>query len=511
MKIKYIYFSLLIPFLVSCNEEDLTLTPAGQELDVTFYKTEEQINQALYAAYDPFQHVIWGGNAFMWGSVTSDDAVAGGADNTDQKTFQLADRFVLTPIEDKDKDLLQFWESRWKIVYRSNLILKFADPATELGRKAIAHAYFLKAYAYFELVRMFGGMPIIDKVPNPDDKFPRATVEQTYAAIEGYLKASLESGMPKRKNGVDPDGLATEASVRTLLGKVYVYQKKYAEAIEELEKVANDPEYGLEPNYADVFNPANKHGKESIFEINFTSTDGGTIWDQYVNGNAVYTLVGPRTGEVPIKNVNFSWGWGMNQPTNKLAQAFDAMGDTARKNHSIISSDSIKKMSPTTTFQNELTGWWDLKHIRRIGFFTSATQVAQNTILLRLSDVFLLLAEAYNRKSPADDAKARFYLNKVRARAKLPEYTSESGDVLFDLIKKERQLELCLEGDRYFDLVRWGDAEKELTGDAENVALNGSSYKDGKPGTATKGLFPIPQDEMNKIGIDPTFPQNEGY
>lgn len=508
-KFKYIIFGLLFLPFVSCTDEDLTLTPEGKELDVTFYKTEEQILQALYGAYDPLQHVIWGANPFMWGSITSDDAVAGGADATDQKTYQMADRFTLAAFEDKEDDLNQFWVSRFKIIYRSNLILKFADPTTAVGRKGIAHANFLKAYAYFELVRMFGGMPIIDKVPAADDKFPRATIEQTWAAIEKYCNDALAAGMPKRKNGVDPEGLATEASVLTLLGKAYVYQGKYAQAIEVLEQVAADPEYALEANYGDIFRPDNKHGKESIFEINFTSTDGGTIWDQYSNGNASYTLCGPRTGEVSIANADFEWGWGMNQPTQKLAKAFDDAGDVIRKNNSIISNDSIQEVSPSTTFQNSMTGFWDLKHIRRKGFFVSATQVAQNIIIFRLSDVYLLLAEAYNRTG--NDTKAREYLNKVRQRAGLPANTTDTGDVLFAKIKQERQLELCLEGDRYFDLVRWGDAETELTGDPENAGLSTYNYSTGLPGKKSNGLFPIPQAEMNKIGVTPDFPQNPGY
>lgn len=502
MKNKYILLLSLFAAFTACNEDDLTLKPEGKELDVTFYKTEEQIKQALYAAYDPFQHVIWGGIPFMFGSVTSDDAIAGGSDLTDQKGYQVLDRFSAAALEDKETNIHDFWVSRFKMIYRCNLIINFADANSALGKKALAHAYFVKAYAYFELTRMFGGMPIIDKVATPDDRFTRASQTDTWLAIEGYLKKSLEYGMPKRSGGVDPDGLATEASVQTLLGKVYVYQKKYVEAIPVLESVAGNNQYGLEENYGMIFWPGNKHGKESIFEINFTNTDGGTIWDQYVNGNASYTLVSPRTGEVGIKNATFNWGWGMNQPTKKLAAAFDAMGDTARKNHSIISSDSILKVSPTTVFDKSITGYWDLKHIRRKGFFVNATQVNQNIILLRLSDVYLLLAEAYANNN--NETKALEYLNKVRTRAKLPAATA--GDV-FTKVKKERQLELCLEGDRYFDLVRWGDAVTELTG--EEYDAGGFNYATGKPGVATKGLFPIPQNEINALG-DSNF-QNEGY
>jgi len=505
MKNKYILIGLLFIMFGACTDDNLTLEPQGKELDVTYYQTELQLKGAIYAAYDPLQHIIWGANPFMWGSIASDDAVAGGGDLSDQKSYQMADRFGLAPVEDKDDNMNQLWTSRFKMIYRSNLILKFADEKSDFGKMARAHAYFLKAYAYFELTRMFGGMPVIDKVANPDDKFGRSSVSDTWKAVEGYLLNAVDD-LPERSGGVDPDALATKASAQALLGKVYVYQKKYSEAITVLEQVAQKSEYRLETDYAQVFNPANKHGKESIFEINFTSADGGDIWDQYSNGNASYTLCGPRTGEVAIENADFFWGWGMNQPTQKLAQAFDAMGDVIRKKSSIISSDSIVSLSPSAAFQNELTGYWDLKHTRRIGFFASGnTRVAQNIILIRLADIYLLLAEAY--ANTGNENNALKYLNLVRDRAGLED--ASGGDDLFTKIKKERQLELCLEGDRYFDLVRWGDATTELTGEGNNLdALN---YTTGKPGVSTNGLFPIPQDEMDKIGSAADFPQNQGY
>ena len=507
MKNKYFLLGLLIAAFSACTTEDLNLTPEGKELDVTYYKTESQLQEAILAAYDPLQDIIWGGNYFMYGSIASDDAIGGGADATDQKSYQLADRFILEAYEDKEDNMFQFYRSRFRMVYRSNLIIENADGTSEFGKKAIAHANFIKGLAYFQLTTLFGGMPIIDVVANPEDKFPRATQADTWAAIEGYLQNAI-TGLPARSGGIDPDGLATKGSAQGLLGKVYMYQGKYTEAIEILEQVASNPEYSLEPNYADVFWPATKHGRESLFEINFTATDPGAAWDQYNNGTAVFTLCGIRTGEVGMgtpETVSFLWGWGMNQPTPKLAKAFDDMGDLIRKNNSIISCDSVLMVSPTTAFQNSITGYWDIKHVRRRGFFRSSTQVNAPILLLRLSDVYLLLAEAYANKS--DETNALKYLNLVRKRAGLADATG--GSDLLTKIKKERQLELCLEGDRYFDLVRWGDAPTELTG--EEYDAGGKNYTTGKPGVSTNGLFPIPQDEMNQIGNDPSFPQNPGY
>jgi starch-binding outer membrane protein, SusD/RagB family len=504
MKNKYIILGLLIAAFSACTKEDLTLMPEGRELDVTFYQNEDQLQQAIMAAYDPLQDIIWGGNYFMWGSIASDDAVAGGADGADQKSFQLADRSILVAYEDVTDNMYQFYRARFRMVYRANLIIKYADPTTAFGKTAIAHANFIKGLAYFQLTTMFGGMPIIDEVPAPEDRFPRATQEATWAAIEGYLTSAID-GLPARSGGVDPGGLATKASAQALLGKVYVFQGKYSEAISILEQVASNGEYWLEPNYADVFWPGTKHGRESLFEINFTAGDGGSIWDATNNGCAVFTLCGIRTGEQGMAAATFLWGWGMNQPTAKLAKAFDDMGDKIRKNNSIISCDSVTSISPATIFQNSLTGYWDIKHVRRRGFFTDNTRVNANIILLRLADVYLLLAESYANNG--DETNALKYLNLVRKRAGLAD--AAGGSDLLTKVKKERQLELCLEGDRYFDLVRWGDAAAEITG--EEYDAGGLNYSTGKPGISTNGLFPIPHKEMNAVGTDPGFPQNDGY
>jgi hypothetical protein len=235
MKNKYIILGLLLSVFSACTTEDLTLTPEGQELDVTFYKNESQIQEAIYAAYDPLQNDVYGTNYFLWGSIASDDAVGGGADPTDQKTYQMADRSTLIAYEDKEDNLFQFYRSRFRMVYRANLIVDNADGTTAFGKKAIAHANFIKGLAYFQLTTMFGGMPIIDNVPNPDAKFPRATQAATWTAIEGYLQTAID-GLPERTGGVDPDGLATKGSAQALLGKAYVYQVKYTEAIDSLNR-----------------------------------------------------------------------------------------------------------------------------------------------------------------------------------------------------------------------------------------------------------------------------------
>jgi tetratricopeptide (TPR) repeat protein len=513
MKNKTIYIlSILLLIAISgCTKNELLdLKPDGIVTPSTYYITDDQALEALYSVYDPLQFEVWTGTTFMWGSIASDDATAGGADNSDQLDFQLIDRYQLTAYTATGQNNWSAYQQWWQLVARANYVIYNMKINDDIAKSVIDQAYFLKAFAYFQIVRMWGAAPIIDKVPLSTDKLTRNSIPEVWAAIERYLTTSLVDG--KWKILVPGDGETTMAAAKTLLGKVYLYEGKYQNCIDILKQVDNG-QYSLCSKFSDVFNPAFKHGVESIFEINFSSTGVGAGWDNNANSNTVFTLCAPRTSgnnSVPAP-ATFEWGWGVNQPTKKLAAAFDAMGDTARKNHSIISSDSIVKLFKNANVKdsmvNDENGWWDLKHARQKGYFTNTNQVNQNLVVLRLADVYLMLAEAYNMIG--DNADALTYINKVRVRADLAPLSSVS----LQQIKDERQLELCLEGDRYYDLIRWGDAEKVLTAPVYLTGPNAAnSYAEGTPGTKTNGLMPIPQQEMNEYGKDTTiFHQNQGY
>lgn len=499
---KLIYFLSFFLLFAACTEEDLTLTPKGLELESSFYQTEEQLEQAFWAAYDPLQWLVWGNNPYLWGSIGSDDSYAAGADASDQDSYQLFDTYNLTPVEAGDPNMMQLWRANFRMNYRSNLIIKYSDDATTSGKNANGHAYFLKGYAYFQMTRMWGGLPIVDIVPGPDDKFARATQEKTWEAIEGYFIKAAERLPAKISLTDNARGIATKASAQFLLGKSYLYQGKYQDAIEVLEEIAASPYYALEDSFKNVFYPGNRYGKESIFEINFSNLNppGGTDWDEKMAGNAAYTLIGPRSGEVALGDwAEYEWGWGFNQPTKSLVDAFMAENDTERLHSTIIFSDTIRANNPSITLQNEFDGFWDRKHVRIKGFFNGSTAVNQNSVVLRLADVYLMLAEAYNKTG--QDTKALEYLNRVRLRAKLPNATG-SGAALLEKIKLERRLELALEGDRYYDLVRWGDAA---------TVLGPLGYDNGTPGVKTNGLLPIPYEEIVASQGENQLEQNEGY
>lgn len=504
--------ALVVFFFVafSCTDEALEVE-STQELASTYYKTNEQITMAINAAYDPmgwaWRQLTWGGSHKTWGNFTSDDAYPGGNDENDQPTYQDAGIYDVSPA-DPGKNLETFWSAHFMGNFRANLIIGNIDPDTDsdIQKSALAQAYFLKGFYYFHLTRMFGGMPIVDDIPLPDDIIPRSSVDESYTYAEEMLIKCIESGaMQERKNSTDPaNGWATLASAKAMLGKVYMYHKKYDEAIAVLEEVAADPNYQLEPAFWKINRGYNRHGIESIFEINFASAIGAGN-----EGNSDIYLMGPR-GSVTF-NDTLTSGWGFNQPTQNLVDAFNEAGDDVRLHATVFFNDTLQAWYDKAvgehkpiTWTNSIDGYWDRKHFPDPNLTVGGAhfRFSNPDILLRLADVYLLLAEAYVRTG--DNAGALNYINKVRERAQLP---ALSAVTLAD-VKKERRLELALEGERYFDLVRWnGDADKI---DADNV-LGPLGYANGRPGTSTNGLFPIPQVEINSTYGDNKLIQNEGY
>jgi hypothetical protein len=543
MKNIRIFLSILTVMILSfaCSEKDLELQPT-RENALTYYQQKENIETAIWTAYYTLRAQttpLWGNSHLFWGNLPSDDARAGGADAIDQESYQKADTYTSTPL-DPAYNLTLMMRENFKGIYACNLITDALEPTSDLKIQAIAEAKFVKALCYFYMVRMFGGLPILTKAANPTDKIPRASYEETFNYIAELLEQSvnaklLDGSTPAlpAKSGlgdIPNQGRASLASAQALLGKVYLYQKKYQEAIDVLLLIENSGNYMLDPSYWQIFNPG-RRTDECIFQVNNTTVQGP---NQTALGEGEIQLMGPRSSFTGNINDTIGTGWGFNQPTTDLVNAYKSMNDIIRLNATTISCDSLQKLAyifnapdeavllgdsiknPTkfaTKYNNQsvhnafLTkhlriwtnnkdGYWDKKHMPNPKYVGAGwVSTKYNLILLRLADVYLLLAEAYNQNG--DDGSALVYLNKVRDRVSLPN-VAKSGSDLFNAIKLERRLELALEGERYFDLLRWGDAD---------AVLGPLGYADGTPGTKTKGLFPFPQTEIDATG----YTQNEGY
>ena len=487
---------LAVVLLAGCDDQ-LDQTPVIGFTEATFYQTAEHAEQALVAAYDPLQwnfttfnfHFRW-----FYGDICSDDAIKGGSGVNDQPQLGLLEDFVATP---SNTHVNASFEHKYSGIFRANIVLeKVPEINMDEDQKAriLAEASFLRAFYYFELVTLFGGVPMVDHVLTPDEyKIPRASAEEIWGLIESDLIAAIPDLPFKSELGAANLGRATKGAARSLLGKAYIYQEKWTDAVSVLAEVVNSGEYTLDPDYANVFNEAGEHGSGSVFEINRTPLGGGN-W-----GNVNGSLEGNMTNVFQRARGQFG-GWGFNIPTQDLVDEYET--DDPRLGQSIFMVGDV--MGDRGVFTKDATGQ-DHDYYSRKYFMTQAEQDLavgdplingiSNDRVIRYADVLLLYAEALAESG--NEALARQQVNAVRARARagapfiLPDVAS-SGAQLIDDIRHERRVELALEGHRFFDLVRWGLGPTELDG-----------FQAGK-----HELFPIP---LKQIQLNPNLDQNPGY
>lgn len=473
----------------------------GAFAEEDFYKTDQDVTQAVTATYDMMQahyNSSWG-SLYMIKTLISDESNAGGSHDGDQPGYQTIDNFNFDATNDKIKEA---WRMCYFTIYRANKVINRTLPETDLRKRLVAEAKVLRAYNYFELVSLWGDVPIVldDIPPASYTSTGRKAKADVYKQIEKDLNEAMAVLPLKNTYSAVDKFRVSKGTAQALLGKAYLYQEKYAEAAAQFETVITSGQYGLAPSVGAAFSRAFEFGIESIFEISYTngrSYDWGNFpWDNAPESNIHIQLMGPR-GDYYTKAPGDSLisGWGFNLPKQKLWDAFIAAGDVTRRKQMIMSVGELVAAGG---------GWsnptaWDYEGFfqRKYGSYVSQTggpinelNYGTNWRHIRFADVLLMAAEAYNKSS--NDAKARTYLNLVRQRSSLPDITA-SGTALFDAIVKERQLELAFEGFRYTDLVRWGKAAQEL---------GNLGYVQNK-----HSLLPIPDFDVRTANL----PQNPNY
>lgn len=490
-----IIFSVIL--LTSCNESFLEVTPVGRVLESNYYQNQEQAFEALVAVYDVLQWNDQGGYTMFRPllDVASDDCYAGGSNASDQPSWVAWDAFNLNP------DLgpqWGFWNKYYRGIYRANLYLEKIEGiegvTPQFKSRTIAEVKFLRAKYYFDLVRLFGRVPLITNTLGSDEYY---TVNQTdgseiYPFIEGELNAAI-ADLPETVSGSEL-GRITKGAAQGLLGRVILFQNdngKMGTAATVLEDIINAGNYSLEPNYGDIFLTSNEHGVESVFEISY-SDNSNAGWGGFGSGggegNVGIQFVGMRDYSGPT----FATGWGFCPVSTNLV---DAMQGDPRFQHTIIDAANLQGATYTPGYQN--TGYFVRKYAPLQANTASDGEIplnwANNVREIRYADVLLMAAEALVR-SGGDEARARGYVNQVRARVGLPALTS-SGNALLEDIYTERRLELACEGHRFFDLIRTGRAATALATDGFVAGKN--------------EVLPIPQSELDLS--QGALTQNNGY
>jgi starch-binding outer membrane protein, SusD/RagB family len=513
MKIKFILYSILFGGLLtidtSCSKSFLEVDPIAQSLEINYYKTPDQIFSALVAIYDDIgaeagYGINWYANKLAPLNAACDECYAGGGSSTDMQEYQVWDNYTLTSVNGPSA---LFWEKSYKGISRANVLLsKLENPDPELTGNTsftpllpryIAEAKALRAYFYFDLVRLFKNVPLSTAPISTSEMYniEQAKPEAVFGQIEKDLSeaiVNLPSAVPANENG-----RITKGAAMAMLGKVILWQNnasRMSEAASWFNKVNTSGVYSLLPNYGDIFSPANKFNKESILEIVHTSAQKKGDWDGNFRANVYVIMVGPRSysakGDVDADHTYVS-GWSFNP----IIKAFAAsIHNDPRYKYTVADLDSLVKAGKASYLAGyNNTGFFIQKYAPLLKWKGTLGSTELNFpndyIEIRLADTYLMEAEASVRANGnATTARAQALLDAVRARVGLPSVSAS-----LDNIYNERKLELATEGHRWFDLVRTGKAASVL------------AFKGFK--TGTHELLPIPYEDM----INTKMVQNPGY
>jgi hypothetical protein len=475
--LKYIaILGILGILLPSCSESFLELSPISNTNENDFYKTEKDFAAAvtaayatLYTEYAPQSGVSYCGEQLS-DATTRDNAIGdGGMTVPDLLAFKSYD------ILPSNSVVRQIWNNGFKDLHTINVVIAKLQEATTLNAEARlgyeAEMRFLRALYNFNLVRMFGDIPLLKTPVGVVESydFLRAPTSEVYEFIVSDLTFAV-ANLPLQSQ-LSRVGQASKGAAQGILGKVYLTLGDKAAAKNVLQEIILSQEYELLPDYAYLWDLQHENSREALFEIQHVAgaTTPSSPYFEFFAPFENFILTGQ--------------GRGMNQPTDFLWNAYEegdprrdlsiAQGYTSRSGQWIDIRFPIK--------------WFDDVYPR-----TGNTWCENNFIVLRYADVLLMYAEA------ADDAE---YLNAVRRRVGLPEYgsadyPSDKYPTLPLAIEHEREVELALEFHRWFDLKRTGRAIPVL------------SERKGKPITEQMLLLPIPQSERD---INPDLVQNPGY
>ncbi|MCC8423693.1 RagB/SusD family nutrient uptake outer membrane protein [Mucilaginibacter sp. UR6-11] len=513
MKNKYLLMVLLAVMVSSCKKSFIDLVPKDSLSPETFFQTDDQLEQAVAAAYVPLRDLLI--NDYHTSEMRSDNTHYIPNPNN-RGTATVYRENVSDWNNDANNDYVNaVYYHCYTGISRANIVIgriPLAQKATAAGKaRADGQAKFLRAWNYFKLVRLFGGVPLyLTEVTKAEDAFKnRSTATEVYAQIIADAKDAINELLPPAK--FPQTGEATKGSATMLLADVYVTLKRYAEA-ETLLNTLPAMGYALNSNYADAFLPANKNGKESLFEVQYlegtaVGTQPNTVIFQFLPKTTNTALI---TGTAFPSNTSGS-GWNTPsfdliaayEPNDKRLDASIGMAEGVFDASYVMTISAVKSVVGYTPAAGKVGTPFIKKYIH--GPYVAATNSNDNWPIYRYSEALLLLAEAQNEqgKSPLTA------LNAVRTRAGLPASTTVGQAALRDVILHERRVELAFENKRFHDLQR---SDKGLAIMQAYAALAKTKYTNLVASAfdiqAYKFLFPIPLPEKN---LNPGMQQNPGY
>ncbi len=524
MKKIIISLTICIMTFASCAEK-LNIEQQGVISEESFYQTDEQAVEAITAVYN-----TWRGQYFNWfylKNMLADDSFTGGGGRGDNSNFEMINEYRFSSASTV---ISSAFSGLYSIIYMSNLIVDRVVPDTDIKARVVGEAMAARAWAMTELISLWGPVPFADHVLGADEyQLPNGDVSEMWAWVEENLThaANFLPSKPGVEGQSEIGARLTKEAALAFLGKAQIFQGKYAEAAASLKTVINSGNYALVNDFSQVLRSSTDFGSENIFESN-SLNDNDNAWSQ---GTMLFGLMANWRSDHLTGMPEGIWntGWGFYNPTKTLYDAFidmegpqgyrllntiktkDQMGGGWAFDWNTYTYTYVPITIISPLYGNE--GYLQWKHrMPSDEVITTSWGYSTHTNFrwMRYAEVLLLASEASLQSG--DAASALIYINEVRSRARL----NPLSNVTLDDIKKEKRLELCFEGCRYQDLVRWGDAATVLANQGKEIpalSADGSvsivvtntqfGFKTGK-----HELLPFPEHEMN---VNKNLKQNPGW
>jgi starch-binding outer membrane protein, SusD/RagB family len=512
---KIISISLLVMALFStfsCKEDILDIKNENSYSDATYFKDRPQFNEALVATYATLlQQGMYARDWYFTFDLMGNDA--------ERSIALLGDLQQMSEFNfgTGQPQMAQTWVALYRMVFRANIVvdkLTLWEPTSDENKayktQYMAEAKFLRGLAYFNIVSLWGRAPLKKTVKDNQNFYDkRATTAEIWAFVEADFK-DASAGLPI-KHEASQLGRATKGAAKAMLGKAYLYQKKYAEAETQLASITTGSfGYKLNPSYEAQFTTKNSGSAETIFDIPHRWFGWGT------NGaNAYYMFGGQEAwgGQTTHSGRFQEYGfndWNNVYVSDALVKSFKYK-DAAGKDYidprakMVVYGDAAS--GTDTDFCNNCAGGKLAYPFEGSGYkwkkYCGYEDVEKsdipasdiNTQVIRYADVLLMLAEA--KIFQGKNADALPLINQVRKRVGAYEYTSLGAQA--DAIKTlqlERQMELAGEQARYFDQVRWGSYVATINTEKNSVRFKYPSLKEN-PVQPKHVLWPIPQSEKD--------------
>ncbi len=494
MKKNSINTSLLLLLLIGIGgcKKFITKDLVGQYPESEFYTTQAQALSAINAAYEPLAFTTSNNNRlWVFGDVASDDAAKGGNPG-DQADIDFIDQFN---VNSTNGNLASMWTLLYDGVTRCNLVLNKVPPIVmdkNLQLRILGEAKFLRAYYYFELVNIFGDVPIVLDPLNPDQlQIEQSTEQQVFETVIEPDLIDASGILSETYTGVNV-GRATSGAANALLAKAYLFEGKWDQSATAAAKVINSNIYELMPAYTVNLSQYFKNNNESVFAVQHLTGQDPKL------GSELNQYFAPQV----------DGGYYFNAPTQNFVDEFEktVTGVSDPRLDYTVGRDSMPWFNNRVfdKIWSASTGYLTRKHQQSLSEVGNKSDGNLNYIAIRYADVLLWYAEALNESGHTSDALVP--LNRVRKRAResylydstlvdypnipaglLPDITSLSQSDVRKAIQHERRVELGFEFHRYFDIIRWGkDYATQALSDKPNFNYDLNKH------------FPIPQIERDR-------------